>query len=151
MAYTNAEGRADLLAALGAATEHLGVAMARLGDAYDQLDERAGDRMEAGLFRPVQHAYGRAQRTYAEFVERYTLEPRTFEQPGPGRAAGARPALEAAMSAVTAADGALAELQDSMLPVEVGDAQVRAGISETRELLGPLPGQARELLRTLGR
>jgi hypothetical protein len=38
-----------------------------------------------------------------------------------------------------------------MMPVEYGDAPLRAGISETRELLGVLPGRARELIRGLGR
>jgi hypothetical protein len=38
-----------------------------------------------------------------------------------------------------------------MLPIEVGDAEVRAGISETRTLLGTLPRAAHELERTLGR
>lgn len=151
MAYTNAEGRAELLDALGIATEHLGVALARLGDAYDQLDERAGDRLEEALFRPVQHAYGRAQRTYAEFAGRHGLPSRTFAQPGPGRHAGARPAIDAATEAITAADDTLAQLQDSMLPVEVGDPEVRAGLSETRELVGHVRSQARELVRTLGR
>jgi hypothetical protein len=151
MAYTNAEGRAELLDALGTATEHLGVALARLGDAYDQLDERAGDRLEETLFRPVQHAYGRAQRTHAEFGARHGVAPRTFAQPGPGRAAGAKLAIDAALSAITSADAELAELQDSMLPVEVGDPEVRAGITETRELVGHVRSQARELVRTLGR
>ena len=38
-----------------------------------------------------------------------------------------------------------------MLPVEVGDRELRAGIAEVRELLGGLRGRARELVRTLGR
>ena len=38
-----------------------------------------------------------------------------------------------------------------MLPVEVGDAQVRAGLMEVRELLGGVRERARELVRTLGR
>ena len=45
----------------------------------------------------------------------------------------------------------IADLQDSMLPVEVGDEQLRAGLSETRSLLAPLPARASELVRTLGR
>jgi hypothetical protein len=49
------------------------------------------------------------------------------------------------------ADAALVELQDSMLPVEVGDAELRADISATRELIGGLRGSAREVVRTLGR
>jgi hypothetical protein len=45
----------------------------------------------------------------------------------------------------------LGELQDSMLPVEVGDVELRAGLSEIRELVGGVRGRARELLRVLGR
>ena len=49
------------------------------------------------------------------------------------------------------ADGTLATLQDSLLPVEVGDAQVRAELADLRELMAHMPQQARELVRTLGR
>ena len=41
-----------------------------------------------------------------------------------------------AVDAVSQADGDLAELQDSMMPVEVGDAELRAGLADVRELLG---------------
>jgi hypothetical protein len=49
------------------------------------------------------------------------------------------------------ADQMIAELQDSMLPIEVGDPELRAGLSQTREALGAVPVRARELVRTLGR
>lgn len=49
------------------------------------------------------------------------------------------------------ADTELSELQDSMMPVEVGDAELRAGLAEVRELLADLPARAREFTRTLGR
>ena len=42
------------------------------------------------------------------------------------------------------------ELQDSLLPVESGDAELRQGLAEVRELLS-LSVPAREFLRTLGR
>jgi hypothetical protein len=38
-----------------------------------------------------------------------------------------------------------------MMPVEVGDPELRAGLAEVRELLGAVPGRAREFVRTLGR
>ena len=38
-----------------------------------------------------------------------------------------------------------------MLPVEVGDPELRAGLAEVRELVSHLRGDARELLRTFGR
>jgi hypothetical protein len=154
MAYTNAEGRRQLLDELGAAADRIGVALGALGEAYEQLDEYAGDRLEEALFRPVQHAYGRARRTHTEFSERHGFPARTFsatEVHGAARAAGAKAQVQTAVDALRQADGALAELQDSMLPVEVGDAEVRAGIAEVRELIGPLPGRARELVRSVGR
>ena len=49
------------------------------------------------------------------------------------------------------ADRGIAALQDSMLPVEAGDAPLRTGLSEVRELIEGLPARARELVRTLGR
>jgi len=45
----------------------------------------------------------------------------------------------------------LADLQDSMMPVEVGDPELRAGLAEVRELLGEVGARAREFTRTLGR
>jgi len=55
------------------------------------------------------------------------------------------------VAAVAAADGALSALQDSMLPAEVGDAELRAALANVRELLGGVRQRARELERTLGR
>ena len=37
------------------------------------------------------------------------------------------------------------------MPVEVGDATLRAGLAEIRELVGPLPARALELVRVIGR
>jgi hypothetical protein len=152
MAYTTVEGRQQLLDSLAGAVEELGFALASLGEAYEQLDEHAAERLEAGLFRPVRMAYGRAQRTHADFADRYGLPGRTFEPRSPGApSSGARGFIDSAVAAVEGADSALAALQDSMLPVEVGDPELRAGIAETRERLGGLRGQARELVRVLGR
>jgi hypothetical protein len=38
-----------------------------------------------------------------------------------------------------------------MAPVEVGDPELRAGLSEVRELLGDVSNRAHEFTRTLGR
>ena len=59
--------------------------------------------------------------------------------------------LEAAIDAVTTADLELATLQDSMLPVEVGDPELRAGLADVRETLADLPGRGRRFLSTFGR
>ena len=53
--------------------------------------------------------------------------------------------------AAAGGDRRIAELQDSMLPIESGDGELRAGLAEVRELLKQVPGAAREFLRTLGR
>jgi hypothetical protein len=42
-------------------------------------------------------------------------------------------------------------MQDSLLPVEVGDRELRDGLSETRELIASVPAHGRQLLRTIGR
>ncbi len=152
MAYTTADARQGLLDTVAPAIHLLGVALAALGEAYEQLDEQSADRLEEQLFRPVQVAYGRAQRTYASFAQRHELPGRDFA-PAPETApsSGVRSLIDSATQAVADADTALAELQDSMAPVEVGDEQLRAGLREVRELLAQLAPRAREFVRTLGR
>src|SRR2546425_8460649 len=152
MAYVTAEARQQLLDDVAAATDAIGVALACLGEAYERLDEHSADTLEAELFRPVQAAYGRAKRTHAEFAERYGLPRRTFAPGVPrGASGGVRGLLDAAVAAAGEADGALAELQDSMMPVEVGDAPLRAGLADVRTLLGDVPSRARRFVRVLGR
>jgi hypothetical protein len=152
MAYSTAEARQQLLDDIAAAVEEIGVALAALTEAYDHLDERMADRMEEELFRPVQVAYGRARRTHAGFAERVGLPGRTFEPSAYGRpAASSREMLDTAVEAIAESDHLLTEVQDSMMPVEVGDAELRAGLAEVRELVGPLSGRAREITRVLGR
>jgi hypothetical protein len=152
MAYTTDEARRQMLDDLAHAIDEIGVALAALGAAYELLDEQSGDRLEAELFRPVQVVYARARRTHAGFAERHGLPTRSFEPAMGGRAAAdARALLDAAVEAVQETDHLLAEIQDSMMPVEVGDAPLRAGLAEVRELVGPLPDRAREIERVLGR
>jgi hypothetical protein len=152
MAYTKADGQQQLLDTVAEAIDEIGGALAALGAAYEELDERAGDELEAQLFRPVQQAYGRAQRTYAEFAGRVGLAARAFTQPEPGsRALGARGFIDDATEAIAAADDTIITLQDSLLPVEVGDREVRAGLAELRGIIEPLPARAEDLLRLLGR
>jgi hypothetical protein len=150
--YTTADARQGLLDTVASAIEQLGVALAALGEAYEQLDEQSAERLEDRLFRPVQIAYGRAQRTYAGFSERHQLPGRTFA-PAPATApsVGVRGLIDAATAAVAGADVTLAELQDSLAPIEVGDGELRDGLREVRELLDPLSARAREFVRPLGR
>jgi hypothetical protein len=152
MAYISAEARQQLLDAVAEATGEIATALAALGEAYDQLDEFAADRLEEELFRPLQAAYGRAKRTHAGFAERHGLPARALEQaPAAPSARRVPEQLARAVEAVGEADATLATLQDSMMPVEVGDAELRAGLAEVRTLLGALPGRAAALLRVLGR
>jgi hypothetical protein len=152
MAYTSAEARQELLDRFAEAIERIGQALAALGAAYEQLDERNADRLETELFGPVQRAYGRAKIAYAQFAGRHGMAARTFEAASPGLpSTGAKGFIQNAVDAVAGADATLSELQDSSLPTEVGDVELRAGLTQVRELLGGVRQQARELERTLGR
>ena len=152
MTYTTAEGRQQILDALGVAADEIAVALTLLSEAYERLDEQSAERLEEELFQPMQAAYGRAKRVYAGFAERYRLPDRTFLTPAPVAPSNdTKGLIDAAVDATTQANGVLAELQDSMLPIEVGDLELRAGLSEVRELVGDLRRHAREVTRTLGR
>jgi len=152
MAYTTAEGRRQLLDEVAQAIGELGGALARLGVAYEELDESRGDLLEERLFRPVQTAYGRARRVHAAFAARHGLPETTFAQPpAPAAWHGSRSLVEEAADALAAADDGLAELQDSLLPVEVGDPELRAGLADVRAVLAPLQEAADEVLRQLWR
>jgi hypothetical protein len=152
MAYSAADGRQQLLDTLADATDELGLALAALGEAYEQLDERTGDQLEEQLFRPVQAAYGRAGRTHSGFAGRHGLASRTFQPAVPAApSTGVKGFIDIAMDAIGRADQEIATLQDSMMPVELGDAELRAGLSEVRRQLDGMRGRARELVRIFGR
>jgi hypothetical protein len=152
MAYTTVEARQHLLDQVAGASGKLGLALAYLGEAYEHMDENAAERLEDELFRPARKAYGLLKRDYAAFASRHGLPP-GMPEPEPPRVLpdNARGAIDDALEAVAHADGVLVELQDSMLPVEVGDPELRATLAQVRQLLGGLPEQARQLERTLGR
>jgi hypothetical protein len=153
MTYSTAEARKDLLDAVGDAIDDLARALAALGAGYELLDEHKADELEASLFGPVQAAYGRARRTHADFAARHGLATgRSFSTPAPGAPSGGlKGYVDDAVAAVTSADATLATLQDSMLPIEVGDAELRAGLANVRELVAEVPRRARALSRTFGR
>jgi hypothetical protein len=151
MAYVTAEARQELLDTVGEAADQIAVSLAALGDAYELLDEQAADRMEELLFRPVQAAYGRAKRTHTQFAERYQLPTRAFP-PAPSVSPHTpQETLENAIDAAAHADEILSELQDSLSPVEVGDTELRAGLSEVRRHLDDVATRAPQVLRVLGR
>ncbi len=152
MAYGTQEARQDLLDTVAEATDELGAALAAVGAAYDQLDEASGDRLEEQLFRPVQAAYGRARRTHAGFAERHGLPSRAFEAASAGLPSqGVKGFLERTVEHVEEAETILVTLQDSMMPVEVGDAELRAGLAEVRALVAELPERARRFVSLFGR
>lgn len=152
MAITAEEARKQILDELADAIDEIAVSVACLGDAFEQLAEEPGDRLEAELFRPLQKAYARGRRTHIGFAERTGLAKRAFELPSAGLPSqGVKVFIQRAVGASEDADRRVAELQDSMLPIESGDAELRAGLSEVRELLGGVPDAALSYLRTLGR
>jgi hypothetical protein len=152
MTYTSAEARQELVDAFAEAIEQIGFALADLGAAYELLDERNADRLEEELFGPVQRAYGRAKAAHARFAARHGLPATAFDAPSAGiPSTGARGFIDGAVDAVARADGALSALQDSSLPTEVGDVELRGALTEVREALGQVRRRARDLERTLGR
>jgi hypothetical protein len=152
MAYSAGEARMQLLGDVAEATDQLALALASLGEAYEELDEQTADTLEEQLFRPTQSAYGRLRRTHAEFAARHGLPGQDFAASSGGMHSGdPRVYVERAVDAIERADQILAELQDSMMPVEVGDRELRTGLSETRETIADLPARASRLMRTQGR
>jgi hypothetical protein len=152
VSYRAQDARRDLLDDVADAIEALGRAIGALGEAYDELDEATAEQMEGELFRPIQHAYGVARRTHAAFAARHRIPVREFPAPATGAHSGdPRVHLERAVDAVEEADEGIAELQDSLMPVEVGDPELRAGLAETRRLVGDVPSRGRALIRMRGR
>jgi hypothetical protein len=152
MAYDSTQAREEMLDDIASATDDIGLALAAVGAAFEVLDDYNAEKLEAELFRPIQLAYGRAQRTHSEFAERHGLPTRTFDSASAGLPSqGVKGFLDGAVNATVRADRTLAQLQDSMRPVEVGDAELRAGLSEVRRLVAPVPHAASELVRGLGR
>ena len=152
MAITRTEAQQQILDDLAAALDQLGLAVACLSEAFEQLAVDSADRLQADLYRPVQRAYGRGQRTHAQFAQRIGLGGDTFTPPSAGAASqGVKELVQKMAAALADADRRLSELQDTLLPIEFGDAELRSGLNETRELIKPVPRAAAMFLRTLGR
>ena len=100
----------------------------------------------------MQLAYGRAKRAHTEFAGRHGLRAATFGEPADGPCLPGGGGLHrGAVESAGVADQTLADLQDSMLPVEAGDEELRAGLKAVREPLGQVPAGARQFMRGLGR
>jgi hypothetical protein len=151
VSYTNDSGRRQILDDSVVGANYMGDALAALGEAYELLDENMADRMEASVFKPTQAAYGQLKRTLAEFATRYGLPQPTFRPSTIPAPTDPHTSLDHVADLIQSADDALSELQDTLLPVEVGDADLRAGLSGTRVLIGRVPAAAEELIHTLGR
>lgn len=148
MAYTREEGLERIREEVAGATAEIGTALSAVGEAHELLDEHLAQRLESELFRPLQRAYAIAQRTCSELG---TDDVATGIPPRGAPAHGAKGFVEDGVQAAERADALLAGLQDSMLPVEVGDATLRSHLSTIRELLSGVRPAARELVRVLGR
>ena len=152
LAYTNLEGREGLLEALAESAELVGAALEFLGAAHERLDDQSAERLEEELFGSVQRAYAGARKAYAGFASRHNLSTRSFDQPSvPPASLKAAELIQKAADEAEGADEMLAGLQDDQALVEVGDVELRAGVADTRQAIGPVPARAREILRTLGR
>lgn len=152
MSYSNAEGRTQILSELELAANNIAAALSELSEAFELLDEGSAERLERELFGPTQRAYAGAQRTYTEFARRHGAPTPAFSAAAAGgRPGDGRGAIERAAADLEQVGQTLATLQDSMLPVEVGDPPLRAGLAEVRERVSSLPAAAHALLRVLGR
>src|SRR3954463_16685060 len=106
MTYVASEARQQLLDTLAEATDAIARSLAALGAGYEMLDERTADRLQEGLFRPVQAAYGKAKRTHAGFAERHGLPAHEFAPATPGTSArDVKSAVQTAVDAAGEADG----------------------------------------------
>ncbi|MEA2124654.1 MAG: hypothetical protein QOI80_1436 [Solirubrobacteraceae bacterium] len=152
MAYVTSEARQELVDTVAEAAGEIGTALAALAAAYEALDEASADTLEEALFRPVQLAFGRAKRTVTGFAERHGLPPVVVNEGTAGLPSrGVKGFVEDAAEAIAVAESILTELQDSLSPVEVGDAELRAGLADVRERLAIVPAAAEHFISRFGR
>jgi hypothetical protein len=152
MAYVTAEARQELLDTVAEAAGELGSALAALGAAYEQLDDMSADTLEEALFRPVQLTFGRLRMTAAGFADRHGLPAPVVADGTAGLPSrGVKGFIEDASEAIEQAEAILSELQDSLSPVEVGDAELRAGLADVRARMDGLPAVAERFIGRFGR
>ncbi len=152
MSVSRDQGSRQILDQLGAAIDQLEFAVSALGAAYELLTSAPADRLDSQLFRPIQRALGAAKRTESGFAAQAGLPTRREGLGSPGLPSqGVKSFIETASAAASEADRRIAQLQDSMLPIEFGDPELRAGLGSIRETASIVPAAARSYLRTLGR
>ena len=117
------------------------------------LDDYNAERLEEELFRPrPDRPTGARSGPTASSPSATACRPHVRPRPSAGLPSqGVKGFIDGAVTATVRADARLAQLQDSMRPVEVGDAELRAGLSEVRRLVADVPRRASELVRGLGR
>ena len=148
---TTAEAREELLERLGRAIEAIGFALTSLGAAYEQLDQFKADELEEKLFQPAQRAFGGRSAPTRSSQRATGSRAGSSSQHRPACRRSARRRSSRTPSPRSGERTSLSELQDSLLPVDVGDPELRAELAELRELLAGFDERACELVRTLGR
>jgi len=152
MSAVDSEAREQLLGAVGQAADQLAEALALLTEAFEQLDDQQAERLEEALFRPVQRAYGRAKRAYGAYAERHEMPaPALAAAPAPVPSIGVKGLVQSAVETVGQVEGELIMLQDSLMLIELGDTDLRAGLAEVRQALASVSEDSRAFLRTFGR
>jgi hypothetical protein len=77
---------------------------------------------------------------------------REFQLRSPGLpSTGVKGFIDVAMDAVGQAESELVTLQDSLMPIEYGDPELRAGLAEVREAIDGFGLRARGFVRVFGR
>ncbi len=148
----DSDARQQLLNSVGQAADQLAQALALLTEAFEQLDDQQAERLEEALFRPVQRAYGRAKRSCAAYAERNAMAAPTLTAPTPpAPSLGVKGLIDNAVELVGEVENELVMLQDSLMLVELGDADLRAGLAEVRQALAGVFDDARAFVRTFGR
>lgn len=153
MTYDSAQARRALVDELLGAAGEISAAIASASAAYELLDDTSGDRLEERVFAPLQKALATLRRAVDAFAARHG-DPAASAAPPPPEphpSQGVAALLDGCAGAARAADERLGTLQDSLVLVDVGDADLRAGVSDTRRRLGAVPAALREFARTLGR
>jgi hypothetical protein len=101
----------------------------------------------------LQKALGTLRRAAGGFAARHgdPAAPAGPPPPEPHPSQGVAALLDGCAAAARAADEHLGALQDSLVLIELGDADLRAGVSDARRRLGDVPAALRGFVRTLGR